>query len=215
MGLSRRGGSRFSASIWPGFVDAMTALLLILMFVLSIFMIVQSVLRDTITTQDHELEGLTAQVASLTDALGLSRSRVGALEGQVAGLNTDLDALRGTARQQEAAIAALGADLAARNADLETARTQITSFEAQVAALIADRAQLGDRLAATEARRDDLISESEALNLALAQARGEIDAQVETARLAAAEREAVEAALAACARARKLARPRWPRCWPG
>ena len=89
MGLSRRGGNRFSASIWPGFVDAMSALLLVLMFVLSIFMIVQSVLREQITTQDHELEGLTQQVASLTDALGLSRGRVATLEGQVTGLNAD------------------------------------------------------------------------------------------------------------------------------
>ena len=34
MALARRGSQRFSASIWPGFVDALTALLLILMFVL-------------------------------------------------------------------------------------------------------------------------------------------------------------------------------------
>ena len=42
---------RFSAIIWPGFVDVMTALILVLFFVLSIFMIVQFVLRDTITGQ--------------------------------------------------------------------------------------------------------------------------------------------------------------------
>ena len=39
MALSRRTGQRFQASIWPGFVDAMTGLLLVLMFVLTIFMI--------------------------------------------------------------------------------------------------------------------------------------------------------------------------------
>ena len=39
MALSRRTGARFQASIWPGFVDAMTGLLLVLMFVLTIFMI--------------------------------------------------------------------------------------------------------------------------------------------------------------------------------
>jgi chemotaxis protein MotB len=91
MALSRRSGQRFSTAIWPGFVDAMTALLLVLIFVLSIFMIVQSVLRETITTQDTELEGLAAQVANLTDALGLSRARVSALEGEVEGLTGDLD----------------------------------------------------------------------------------------------------------------------------
>jgi chemotaxis protein MotB len=40
MALSRRTGQRFQSSIWPGFVDAMTGLLLVLMFVLTIFMIV-------------------------------------------------------------------------------------------------------------------------------------------------------------------------------
>ena len=51
MAFARRSGSRFSANIWPGFVDAMTALLLVLMFVLSIFMIVQSILSTTVSSQ--------------------------------------------------------------------------------------------------------------------------------------------------------------------
>ena len=49
MALTRRSVQRMSGSIWPGFVDAMTALLLVLMFVLTIFMIVQGILRETIT----------------------------------------------------------------------------------------------------------------------------------------------------------------------
>ena len=71
----RRGSNRFSVIIWPGFVDVMTALLLVLFFVLSIFMIVQFVLRDTITGQGQQLEELSVQVANLADALGLERSR--------------------------------------------------------------------------------------------------------------------------------------------
>ena len=75
MALSRRGSGRFSAQIWPGFVDAMTAMILVLFFVLSIFMIVQFVLRDTITGQGQQLDELSVQVANLADALGLERSR--------------------------------------------------------------------------------------------------------------------------------------------
>ena len=55
MALSRRTGARFQASIWPGFVDAMTGLLLVLMFVLTIFMIVQFVLTERITGQELSL----------------------------------------------------------------------------------------------------------------------------------------------------------------
>ena len=75
MPLSRRGSARFSSQIWPGFVDAMTAMILVLFFVLSIFMIVQFVLRDTITGQSQQLDELSVQVANLADALGLERSR--------------------------------------------------------------------------------------------------------------------------------------------
>ena len=46
MAFARRSGQRFTANVWPGFVDAMTALLLVLMFVLSIFMIVQFILSE-------------------------------------------------------------------------------------------------------------------------------------------------------------------------
>ena len=53
----------------------MTALILVLFFVLSIFMIVQFVLRDTITGQGQQLDELSVQVANLADALGLERSR--------------------------------------------------------------------------------------------------------------------------------------------
>ncbi len=64
-----------SGAIWPGFVDAMTALLLVLMFVLTIFMVVQGVLRDTITGQESELDELAAEVTALGQALGLSQQR--------------------------------------------------------------------------------------------------------------------------------------------
>ncbi len=62
MGLSRRTGQRFQASIWPGFVDAMTGLLLVLMFVLTIFMVIQFVLRETISGQETELNTLSLKL---------------------------------------------------------------------------------------------------------------------------------------------------------
>ena len=60
MALGRR---RDSSMIWPGFVDAVTTLLMVLMFVLTIFTVMQSVLRDTITTQGTELNSLTDQLS--------------------------------------------------------------------------------------------------------------------------------------------------------
>src|SRR6056297_4047374 len=91
MALSRRTGTRFQASIWPGFVDAMTGLLLVLMFVLTIFMVVQAVLRDTITGQENELNTLSSEIAELASALGLERQRNAALTDELGSLNATLD----------------------------------------------------------------------------------------------------------------------------
>ena len=81
MALSRRTGQRFQGSIWPGFVDAMTGLLLVLMFVLTIFMVIQFVLRETIAGQKTELTTLGVEIAAIADALGLEKQRVKSLEG--------------------------------------------------------------------------------------------------------------------------------------
>lgn len=175
MALSRRTGARFQASIWPGFVDAMTALLLVLMFVLTIFMVVQFILRETITGQESELDALTVELASIADQLGLERDRTADLQGQ---------------------LGALSATLADRDAALDAAGDKITAFEAQVSGLLAERDQTLGRVAELETAEAQLLSQQEQLNLAIAQARSEIDAQTEAARLAAAQREVLEALVA-------------------
>ncbi|MDX8354624.1 peptidoglycan -binding protein [Cognatiyoonia sp. IB215182] len=189
MALSRRSSNRFQNAIWPGFVDAMTGLLLVLMFVLTIFMVIQFVLRETITGQESELDLLTNEVAALTSTLGLERARSAALD-------LDLDAANALAQQQSGRIAALIAERDAQGAALAEARSQITEFEAQVAGLLAERSEALTSIAGLEAEQERLLSEQEALNLALAQARTEIDEGTEAARLAAARREALEALIA-------------------
>ena len=94
MALSRRTGQRFQASIWPGFVDAMTGLLLVLMFVLTIFMVVQFVLRETITGQATRLDKLSAEIVALSEALGLEQDRNATLSERVGTLTTTLGEAR-------------------------------------------------------------------------------------------------------------------------
>ena len=204
MALSRHGGRRTEPPVWSGFVDALTTLLLVLMFVLTIFMVVQSVLRDTIDTQGSELDQLSAQVAGLADALGLEQTRAEGLQAEVARLGGALSAAEAEGERQSGLIATLTGQLAAREGDLADARLKITGFEAQVASLLAERdtaRDVGTRLAAdlsaSQTAAAALKSETEQLNLALAAARTEIDAATEAARLAAARREALEGLLAA------------------
>ena len=203
MALNRRTGARFQASIWPGFVDAMTGLLLVLMFVLTIFMVLQFVLQETITGQENELTELNALANSLSEALGIAEAesaelntQVGALGAELAGMQASLNESEDVVRQQNAMISRLTGERDALSAELSNAQTQITRFEAQVSGLLAQRRDAEGAIAALETRNAELMSSQEALNLALAQARDEIDERVQAARLAAARRDALDAMIA-------------------
>ncbi|MEM9498259.1 MAG: peptidoglycan -binding protein [Pseudomonadota bacterium] len=196
MALSRRTGARFQASIWPGFVDAMTGLLLVLMFVLTIFMVVQFVLREEISGQASRLDALSSEVAALAQALGLEQDRTATLTDRVGALTATLGDARAREEEQAGLIAALQSQTALQAADLDAAQVRIADFEAQIAGLLAQRDTNLGEIAALESAREALLSEQEQLNLALAGLRDEVDAQSEAARLAAARREALEALIA-------------------
>lgn len=196
MALSRRTGARFQASIWPGFVDAMTGLLLVLMFVLTIFMVVQFALRETITGQASQLDELSAEVDALAQALGLERDRNATLSDRVGELTATLGDARARQDEQAALIDTLRSQTRAQAAELDAAQSRIASFEEQVAGLLAERDEALGQVSALEDERDTLISEQEAMQLALSDLRGEIDEQEEAARLAAARREALDALVA-------------------
>lgn len=217
MALHRASSNRFSATIWPGFVDAMTALLMVLMFVLTIFMVVQSVLREqisdkdviiddqgrAISRQEQRLQELGQQVAALGQALGASEQRGAGLEDQLAGqeaqnqvLTEQLAAAEAEARDRAARITRLTNQLDAGRGELEAAKSRLTDFEAEVAALLAARATDRKQAAAAQKELTEQQNRASAAELAIASARQEIDAQAETARLAAARREALEAMIA-------------------
>ncbi|MFO7757432.1 MAG: peptidoglycan -binding protein [Roseovarius sp.] len=210
MALSRRSGNRFQGAIWPGFVDAMTGLLLVLMFVLTIFMVVQFVLREEISGQESELDALSAEVSALSLALGLEQDRSATLEERVGALTETLGDARARQEEQAQRIETLRARNTEQAEALRTARGRIASFEDRVAGLLADSEAAQERMAELAGQRDELedarvelMSEKEQLDLALAGLRDEVDAQAEAARLAAARREAL-AALVADLRARNL-----------
>ena len=211
MALSRRTGQRFQASIWPGFVDAMTGLLLVLMFVLTIFMIVQFVLRETISGQENELNSLQDEIALIAEALGLEKK-------QTEKLGLELNALTGTLANTESELQRQATLISTLTRERETqgqliseANSKITLFEGQVAGLISQRdnlnLQIGSlrddkKLAATKIlelqnESNNLKSDRDQLELALASARNEIDAAAQAARMAAAQREVFESMIVA------------------
>lgn len=159
---------RDSSIIWPGFVDAVTTLLMVLMFVLTIFTVMQSVLRDQITTQDTELDALSAQVADLANALGLERTRATSLEGEIATLRSGL----------AAALAALRERLAGAD----------TELTAMTLALEAERKRAEETLTLLAAARLEAVGAGE-MDQALAVAETALLAEQEKALAAAREVE--------------------------
>tara|TARA_R110002051_G_scaffold73096_3_gene132471 strand:- start:718 stop:2400 length:1683 start_codon:yes stop_codon:yes gene_type:complete len=171
----------------------MTGLLLVLMFVLTIFMVLQAVQTQRINGQESELNSLSGEVAALAQALGMERQNAADLETQLGSLTTSLTAARDKAAEQAAMIASLSATRDAQAVQLNAAEAKITGFETQVANLLSQRDAAVARGETLEARQKELLSAQDALNLALTQARSETDAQAEAARLAAARRDALTA----------------------
>lgn len=208
MALSRRTGQRFQANIWPGFVDAMTGLLLVLMFVLTIFMVVQFVLRETITGQESEMNQLNAEIAKLAQALGLEQRKTSGLEARVGELGVTLEAARTRAGEQAALIATLRAQTQAQDEALSAAEAQVTAFEAQVASLLAERDLAQSEAEALRAESADLSTQKAALEAVIAAAeakaaaKDEALARVETALSEEEAARAIELAAAEALRAR-------------
>ena len=211
MALSRRTGQRFQASIWPGFVDAMTGLLLVLMFVLTIFMIVQFVLRETISGQENELNSLQDEITLIAEALGLEKKQTEKLGLELNSLAGSLANTESELQRQAALISTLTLERETQAQLIGEANSKITLFEAQVAGLISQRDNLNVQVGSLQDDQqiantkifelqnesDNLKSDRDQLELALASARNEISAAAQAARMAAAQREVFESMIVA------------------
>ncbi len=182
--LSRHSRKRLGQiNYWPGFVDALSTLLLSFVFLLSVFLLGQFFLGQEVASKDTALSQLNRQIAELTDLLALERSNRKSLEETIAGLKSTLrdnESERGrlqgllTAQADGGEKAAeLGAALTAEKEISARARDQVTLLNQQIAALRSQLAALEEALAASEqrdresqARIADLGSR---LNVALAQ----------------------------------------------
>jgi chemotaxis protein MotB len=119
--LSRRRRQE-DAPYWPGFVDAMAQLLLVITFLLSIFMTAQFLLARQISGQDSALGQLRSQIAELTQLLALEKSAKSAAEASLLALGDDLSA-------EKLKSANLAATLANQNLQGSTANQTITTLQ--------------------------------------------------------------------------------------
>lgn len=166
MAIARR--SRHQAlDIWPGFVDALATLLMVIIFLLMIFVISQLYLNDAIAGRDKALDALTRQVSELGELLALERSANDDLRQNVESVS---DQLRASLSRRDALEAALG-DLRAERDGLlarfqasrdandalsaELADTK-TAFEDASKALADSQAELAQTIASLSSSREEL-----------------------------------------------------------
>jgi chemotaxis protein MotB len=184
MALAR---SRRGIDYWPGFVDALSTLVLGIIFLLTVFVVVQFFLSQDIAGKDTALSRLTAQIAQLTDLLSLEKTGKIDLEEQVARLNASLAAaesererLRGAAEGAGQGAAAARQQLSQATSALEAEKSlsaralaQVDLLNQQIAALRRQLSALEEALQASETKDKDQQTQiaklGERLNIALAQ----------------------------------------------
>src|SRR5438128_8605690 len=88
MALTSRRTRRSSIDIWPGFVDALAQLLMVIIFILLVFTAGQFFLADALSGRDKALKELQQQVSELSDLLALERSASENLRAEAAGFSS-------------------------------------------------------------------------------------------------------------------------------
>jgi len=124
MALARTRRER-GVDYWPGFVDALSTLILGIVFLLSMFVIVQFVLSQEVTGKDTALQRLSARIAQLTDLLSLEQTGKLSLEEQIAQLRAGLAATEGERDRYKGLYEELGSGTA-------TAQGKVTELSTQL-----------------------------------------------------------------------------------
>ena len=191
MPLRRRGGNGLEA--WPGYVDALSTLVMVIIFVLLVFVLGQAFLSVVLAGRNQALDRLNRQLAELSDQLSLERGRSSELTASVAQLNRDLqgsDTARDTLAHQLAALQAEAAraasDRDALKAERDRIAAQLSDANLQTQSAAARAAQLQTRLDAATAKGDTANAEAAATATQLADAKRQL-AEMQK-QLAAADR---------------------------
>ena len=173
--------------IWPGFVDALTGVLLVMVFTISTFILVQFFLRDELAGQDRAIALLESRIGELSNLLALEQGRSADLEAQLAGVfgtltaaESELAAARREHGIEAARASALSAELLSARASAEAQAQQLATSEEATLALTLDlesaRAE-AERvlllLAAADAAKEELADELERAAALQAAARDE------------------------------------------
>ena len=216
---------------WPGFVDALASLLMVMVFVILIFVIGQFVLADAVSGRDRALAQLNAELAALAKTLSLEQSARERAEVKVGELSASLTAAQRESEARGNELLAARDELHAAQDEAKTRReeaarltTDIEALQRLKAELEAEAARLASALDTTERGLKEhqemsaaAIAQVELLNRQLAAVREQLEqlnAALDAAKAAAKDKDLKidelgrELNLALAARVKELARYR-------
>ena len=149
MALARLGGARRPENYtWPGFVDALATLLMVIIFVLLVFVLIQVNLAYRVAGQDATMNDMRSQIVSLGDLLNLERKANDELKDELASISSLLDA---TTKERDSLVTQLASETATLNLR-DSEIKQLTAIQAKTEeSLDAARQTIAERVAALEA----------------------------------------------------------------
>jgi chemotaxis protein MotB len=180
---------RRGVDFWPGFVDALSALLMVLVFLLMVFSIGQFVLSDAISGRDKALTQLNLELAALASALSMEQtartqalSQIEELSASLARTEGDRDALRlrldetsASLTQAEAQLETSTSEVARLTADINALAELKRQLEAEIAGRLADLEETRDRLTVQTELSARSAAQVELLNRQMAALRQQLD----------------------------------------
>ena len=148
MALARIGNARRVENFtWPGFVDALATLLMVIIFVLMVFVLIQVNLAYRVSGQDATLGEMRQQLASLGELLNIERRASADLAANLAQITNQLNTSNANRDELQAQLASVQAAIAQRNNEIARLAAKQADSEA---ALAAARGNLEERLGALQ-----------------------------------------------------------------
>jgi chemotaxis protein MotB len=170
---SLAGRRRRSIDYWPGFVDALSSLLMVLVFVLLIYTIGQFVLSDQLSGRDKALTQLRAELAQLADVLAMEKKartdadlRIGELSASLESTRAERDGLRIALGETETQLSGTQIALEGKESELAKAVIDLAALAELKRQL---EAEIASRLAELDEKSTKLVEQTELTNEARAQ----------------------------------------------
>ena len=153
MSYASRRVKRRDFDVWPGYVDALSSMLMMIALVLMVMVAAQFYLGNALNTKDMALDELAVRLRALTDSLSLEQNTSKSLKAKNAELEAnyqrglaDLNILRTTVSEKERLAAAFQVERDTANTELTKSKAQTDSLNLQLAALAQQIQDLNKKL---------------------------------------------------------------------